>query len=134
MKGSVELIEGFTYDRFERPRGGGTSPAWDHVARCAWLNRQAVYDAGPYEQAARVFRQHGYTSGATAILIAQRRHARRAISGKWAFPRRFLDTAFSITVGYGYRPGCVLWLLGILLVLVTGSLLIPDGCGSLRGT
>ena len=79
-------------------------PAWDHVARCAWLSRQAAYDAGPYEQAARVFRQHGYTNGARAILIAQRRQARRAISGRWALPRRMLDAAYSVTVSYGYRP------------------------------
>jgi hypothetical protein len=62
------IISGFTYDRFDQPRGSAASPAWDHAARCAWLSRQAVYDAGPYEQAARVFRQHGYTSGARAIL------------------------------------------------------------------
>jgi hypothetical protein len=128
------IISGFTYDRFDQPRGSGTSPAWDHTARCAWLNRQAVYDAGPYEQAARVFRQHGYTNGAKAILIAQRRHARRAISGTWAFPRRVLDAAFSITVGYGYRPGRVLWLLAILLILVTGSLLIPGAQAAMRAT
>ena len=125
-------ISGFTYDRFERPGSGSTSPAWDHAARCAWLNHQAAYDAGPYEQAARVFRQHGYTSGATAILIAQRKHARRAISGKWALPRRALDAAFSITVGYGYRPGRVLWLLAILLILVTASLLAPDTQNAMR--
>ena len=111
------VISGFTYDRFDQPRGGGTSPAWDHAVRCTWLSRQAAYDAGPYEQAARVFRQHGYTSGAKAILIAQRRHARRTISGKWALPRRALDTAFSVTVSYGYRPGRVLWLLAVLVVL-----------------
>jgi len=125
-------ISGFTYDRFERPRSASTSPAWDHTARCAWLSHQAAYDAGPYEQAARVFRQHGYTSGATAILIAQRKHARRAITGKWAPPRRVLDAAFSITVGYGYKPGRVLWLLATLLVLVTGSLLAPGTQSAMR--
>ena len=128
------IISGFTYDRFDQPRGSGTSPAWDHAARCAWLSRQAAYDAGPYEQAARVFRQHGYTDGARAILIAQRRHARRAISGKWALPRRALDAAFSVTVSYGYRPGRVLWLLAILVILVTGSLLLPGAQAAMRAT
>ena len=128
------VISGFTYDRFDQPRGGGTSPAWDHAVRCTWLSRQAAYDAGPYEQAARVFRQHGYTSGAKAILIAQRRHARRTISGKWALPRRALDTAFSVTVSYGYRPGRVLWLLAVLVVLVTGSLLVPSAQAAMRAS
>jgi hypothetical protein len=31
-------------------------PIWDQAARCAWLGRQAQFDSGPYEQAARVFR------------------------------------------------------------------------------
>lgn len=126
------IISGFTYDRFEQSGGGGTSRAWDHAARCDWLSRQAAYDAGPYEQAARVFRQHGYTDGATEILIAQRRHARRSISGKWALPRRALDAAFSVTVSYGYRPGRVLWLLAILVILVTGSLLLPGPRAAMR--
>ena len=126
------IISGFTYDRFEQPGGSGTSRAWDQAARCDWLSRQAAYDAGPYEQAARVFRQHGYTDGARAILIAQRRHARRSISGKWALPRRALDAAFSVTVSYGYRPGRVLWLLAILVILVTSSLLLPGPRAAMR--
>jgi hypothetical protein len=128
------VISGFTYDRFDQPQASSTNPAWDHAARCAWLNNQATYDAGPYEQAARVFRQHGYTNGAKAILIAQRRHARRAITGRWALPRRVLDTAYSATVSYGYRPGRVLWLLAILLILVTGTLLIPRTQSAMRAT
>lgn len=126
------IISGFTYDRFDQPRDGGAGPAWDHPARCAWLSRQAAYDAGPYEQAARVFRQHGYTSGARAILIEQRRHARRVITGKWALPRRALDAAFDVTVSYGYRPGRVLWLLALLVILVTCSLLLPGPQSAMR--
>jgi hypothetical protein len=128
------IISGFTYDRFDQPRSGGASPAWDHAARCAWLSRQAAYDAGPYEQAARVFRQHGYTDGAKAILIAQRRQARRTITGQWALPRRALDAAFDITVSYGYRPVRVLWLLALLVILVTGSLLVPGTQAAMRAT
>jgi hypothetical protein len=127
-------VSGLTYDRFEQPQDGGPSRTWDETARCAWLNKQTVYDAGPYEQAARVFRQHGYSNGAKAILIAQRRHARQAITGAWAMPRRVLDVAYSLTVGYGYRPGRVLWLLIILLVLVTGSLQIPGARAAMRST
>jgi hypothetical protein len=129
------VISGFTYDRFEQPRDGtGSSPAWDHRARIAWLSRQTAYDAGPYEQAARVFRQHGYTDGAKAILIAQRRQARQIVTGRWSLPRRALDGMYSITVGYGYRPGRVLWLLATLLALVTCSLLIPSARATMRAT
>ena len=128
------VVSGFAYDRFEQTQSGGSGRTWDHAARCAWLSQQAAYDAGPYEQAARVFRQHGYTDGAKAILIAQRRHARRTISGRWSLPRRALDATYDITVRYGYRPGRVLWLLGLLLVLVTGSLQLNGPQTAMRAT
>jgi hypothetical protein len=35
------VISGFTYDPFGQPEGTATGPAWDHVARCAWLNPAA---------------------------------------------------------------------------------------------
>jgi len=127
-------ISGFTYDRFEQPQRGGAGQTWDHKARSAWLNRQATFDSGPYEQAARVFRQHGYTDGAKAILIAQRRNARQVITGRWAVPRRARDAAYDLTVRYGYRPGRVLWLLLFLLILVTVSLEIPTARASMRAT
>jgi hypothetical protein len=127
-------IPGFTYDRFEQPRGRSAGRPWDHAARSAWLSRQAGYDAGPYEQAARVFRQHGYTSAAESILIAQRVQARQRISGRGAGVRRALDAVFGMTVAYGYRPRRVLWLLAVLLVLVLGSLEIPAAQATLRAT
>ena len=127
------VIVGFTYDRFEQPQGVTRWP-WDHAARAAWLNRQAIYDAGPYEQAARVFREHGYTAGAEAILIAQRRHARRVIAGPGVRLRRTLDRAYSATVGYGHRPRRVLWLLAILLILVIASLEAPATQATMRAT
>src|SRR6266498_4238043 len=80
------------------------------------------------------FRQHGYTDGAKAILIAQRRRARSAIRGPRALPRRLLDTAHSLTVAYGYRPGRVLWLLAILLVLVTAPVQIRGPQSAMRAT
>lgn len=128
------VISGFTYDRFEQRQHTSTRRTWDHVARCAWLSRQAAYDAGPYEQAARVFREHGYTAGAEEILIAQRRHARQAITGAGAPLRRALDIAYNVTVGYGFRPRRVLWLLAALLILVTASLEIPAGQATMRAT
>jgi|SRR5450755_605646 hypothetical protein len=127
-------ISGFTYDRFEQPRGMIAGRPWDQVARSAWLSRQAMYDAGPYEQAARVFRQHGYTSAAESILIAQRVQARQLLSGRGAGVRRALDAVFGVTVAYGYRPGRVLWLLAALLILVLGSLEVPGAQATLRAT
>ena len=126
------VISGFRYDRLEQPPGAPAGSAWNHRARCAWLARQASYDAGPYEQAARVFRDHGHADGATAILVAQRRRARKELTGRWTRSRRTLDAGYSLTVGYGYHPARVLWLLAALLVLVTGSLLLPAAQASLR--
>ena len=126
------VISGFSYDRFEQSPTNAMTPAWDHIQRCVWLSRQTAYDAGPYEQAARVFRRHGYTSGARAILISQRRQARRATTGRWAIPRRMLDAAYGATVSYGYRPWRVLWLLAALLILVTISFQMPGAQAAMR--
>ena len=104
------------------------------ASSAAWLSRQAAYDAGPYEQAARVFREHGYTVGAEAILIAQRRHARRVMAGPGAPFRRAIDAAFSATVAYGFRPRRVLWLLALLLILVILSLEAPTTQATMRAT
>jgi hypothetical protein len=128
------VVVGFTYDRFEQPQDSGVRRPWDHLVRSAWLARQAAYDAGPYEQAARVFREHGYISGAEEILIAQRKHARRAFTGRSAPLRRALDVAYSTTVGYGYRPRRVLWLLAALLIFVTVSLEVPTAQATMRTT
>jgi hypothetical protein len=70
-------IAGLTYQRFELPQDAPPRPVWEQAARCAWLRRQSEFDSGPYEQAARVFRQHGYTGEAEQVLMAQRRHARQ---------------------------------------------------------
>lgn len=125
------VIAGMTYERFERPQGAGPGRVWDQAARCAWLRRQTEFDSGPYEQAARVFRQHGYTREAEHILIAQRQHARQVGRSHTAWPRRVLDMTYA-TIGYGYRPARVLWLLALLLVLVTVSLELPGNQAALR--
>ena len=118
-------ISGFTYDRFAHT-------TWDWRQRLGWLRRQVEYDAGPFEQASRVFRQHGYLHGAEELLIAQRTHARRAdASSRW-LPRRGINALYGATVGYGFRPSRVLWLLAILLVLVSASLTIPAFQATLR--
>jgi hypothetical protein len=126
------VISGFTYDRFEKPQGSNLGPTWDDRSRRAWLRRQATYDAGPYEQAARVFRQHGYPNRAEEILIAQRRQARRTFTGRRAILRRARDAAYSATVAYGYRPGRVFLALVVLLILVAVSLEVPVTRSSMR--
>jgi len=126
-------ISGFSYSRFESPLGTAQKSPWDLSARCAWLGRQARFDPGPYEQAAKVFHQHGYLAEAEQILITQRKHARTA--GRKTVPRgrRALDGAYAV-IGYGYRPVRVLWLLLALLALVAISVQIPAAQATLRAT
>jgi hypothetical protein len=126
-------IAGMSYDRFERPQGARPGPVWDQAARCDWLHRQTVFDSGPYEQAAKVFRQHGYAREAEQILIAQRKHARQVSRSSATWPRRARDAIYA-TIGYGYRPVRVLWLLAALLILVTASLELPASQATLRAT
>jgi hypothetical protein len=126
-------IAGMTYDRLERPQGAPPGPAWDQAARTRWLSRQAAFDSGPYEQAAKVFRQHGYTREAEQILIAQRRHARRVSGPAARWPRRALDAAYAV-IGYGYRPERVLWMLAGLLIAVAATLTLPPAQATLRAT
>jgi len=127
-------IAGFTYERFDAPRGASARRRiWDWRERLAWLRKQPEYDAGPYEQAARVFRQHGYTQGAEHLLIEQRSDARRAENSR-APVRNLLDWVYGWTVGYGYRPGRVLWLLVALLVLVSASLALPPVQQTMRAS
>jgi hypothetical protein len=126
-------IAGMTYDRLERPQGAPPGWAWDQAARTRWLSRQAAFDPGPYEQAATVFRQHGYTREAEQILIARRRHARQ-VSGPAALrPRRALYAAYSV-IGYGYRPERVLWMLAALLILTAATLALPPAQATLRAS
>jgi hypothetical protein len=124
-------IAGMIYDRLERPQGAPPGPAWDQAARIRWLRRQAAFDSGPYEQAAKVFRQHGYAREAEQILISQRRHARQVSAPAVRWPRRALDAAYAV-IGYGYRPQRVLWMLAGLLILVAVTLTFPSAQATLR--
>ena len=126
-------IAGMTYDRLERPQGAPPGLAWDQAARVRWLGRQAAFDSGPYEQAAKVFRQHGYAREAEQILIAQRRHARQVSGPTARLPRRLLDAVYAV-IGYGYRPQRVLWMLAGLLILTAATLALPPAQATLRAT
>jgi hypothetical protein len=126
-------IAGMSYDRFERPQGAPAGRVWDQAARCGWLRRQAAFDSGPYEQAAKVFRQHGYAREAEQILIAQRKHARQVGWSSATWLRRTLDAVFA-TIGYGYRPARVLWVIAALLILVAATLELHASQTTLRAT
>jgi hypothetical protein len=126
-------ISGLSYERFERPQGGRPTQIWDQAARCDWLSRQTDFDSGAYEQAARVFRQHGHISEAEEILMAQRRHAGRVDRPNTLSPRRGVDGLYAL-IGYGYRPTRVLWALVILLLAVLISLEVPASRATLRAT
>ena len=133
-------LTGFTYNRFAAVRSDRSALAWDGVARREWLRRQQEFDAGSYEQAARVFRQHGLQREAEDLLIAQRRDAARAIARRPGTSRlaatlhRARNALFGWTVGYGYRPGRVLWMLAALLVAVNITVLLPDARATFRAT
>ena len=90
---------------------------------------ETPFDSGPYEQAARVFRQHGYTSQAELILINQRRRIRKITPGRG---RRLVEPCTarpSATVPALARTLVLL----ILLILVTASLELPGNQGGDAG-
>jgi hypothetical protein len=126
-------ISGLSYERFERPVGGMPREIWDERERGAWLGRQTDFDSGPYEQAAKVFRQHGRVSEAEEILMAQRRHAGRVDPPNALWPRRAIEAVYAL-IGYGYRPTRVLWALAILLLAVLVTLELPASQATLRAT
>ena len=128
------VISGFAYDRFAQSPNTQAAQPWNHTARIGWLRRQDGFDAGPYEQAATVFRQHGHTSGAEEILIAQRTQADKVTYAGQRSPKHLLDAVHRATVGYGYRPGRVLWLIAALLILVGASLQLPAARATLRAS
>ena len=124
-------IAGMTYDRLERPQGAPPGTPWDQAARTRWLGRQAAFDSGPYEQAARVFRQHGYTREAEQILMARSQHARRVRRPAARWPERAGGAVYAVT-GYGYRPERVLWMLAGLLIVTAATLTLPAAQATLR--
>jgi hypothetical protein len=131
-------IAGFGYDRFAAPDEVDPRPAWDWRARVRWLAGQSGFDAGSYEQVARVLRQHGYTGEAERVLIAQRdRAARIAPDGPDSALRkgkRLLLRGAGWAFGYGYRPWRALWMLVVLFLLVLLTAVLPPTQRTLRAS
>jgi hypothetical protein len=138
----IYRIGGFHYERL----GAGRSEEdpWNVDAMCGWLDG-AVFDAGAYEHAAQVFKQHGYGAQAERILIRGRDQASRlGMRGDLAAgnlharllarPRHGLDWLYGRAVGYGYRPGRALVALLLLLVAVVAVLSAPGLTDTLRAT
>ena len=128
-------ISGFTYERFALVDPKST---WDWQRRCAWLEQQTVFDVGPYEQVAKVLRQHGHASEAEYVLIAQRNRAEKAPSprapGAGRAAVKWLLQAVSRRFGYGYRPWRAVWLLVGLFLLVFVTVSVPPLRDSLRAS
>jgi hypothetical protein len=147
---SAAYLSGFTYERFgslDMTQGVGV---WNPRARAAWLTRVSPGDPRPWEQAARVLRSNGDTSGADQLLIAQRRLMRHQGDVHGWFPKvvdgvkrfvnrmyvfngwgpkvvdgvkRFVDRMKDFTVRYGYRPQRALGWLTLLIIIVTVGLI-----------
>jgi hypothetical protein len=108
-------LDGFTYDRLNRPQ------TFDE--RLEWLKRQDRYHSQPFEQLIAAYRKLGDASSAAEVAIGKWR-MRRGEMPEWN-PRRFWelprvwDYFLDISSGYGYRP----WrpFIGLLLVLATGT-------------
>jgi hypothetical protein len=122
-------IGGFAYDRIEAVDWRGDA-VWDAGTRIAWLARMERYDPRAWEHLAAVLRAAGDRDGADAVLIAQRRQARRLR----AAPRRFFDLLQDVTVRYGFRPQRALYLLLALIAAVTLALSLPSVQEQMRAT
>ena len=119
-------LGGFHYERWIY--------ATDAPSRIRWLTRLRPNDPRAWTQAARVLRDGGDHDGADALLIAQRRHARktRAVPRN-AFQRAF-DALQDVTVRYGFRPQRALGVLLMLIAAVSISLSLPAARATMRTT
>ncbi|HEY8547009.1 MAG TPA: hypothetical protein VIL36_18245 [Acidimicrobiales bacterium] len=142
--GDALRITGFTYDRFapQRDAPAGSTGNWDVGDRVRWLAGQEPLDPGPFEQAARVYRQHGRTVEAEEVLIHGLRLLRRrgAPAGGSARQRvlrdvrRARDWLFDRVVGYGYRTGRAFGLLAALVIVTAVILALPAADTAMRAT
>jgi hypothetical protein len=117
--GSLKL-DGFTYDSF------APGAPVNAVSRLDWLRRQPrdSFNAQPYEQLTRVFRQMGHDRDARTVAMAKQtdllNFAKRN-SGVMTWWRCVWTRLLGWTLGYGYQPWravvilAVLWLAGFAM-------------------
>ena len=127
-------LGGFSYERYAAVDRTGGIGTWDARQRIGWLAGLRPYDPRSWEQAARVLRAGGDHDGADAVLIAQRRHARRTPELALSRGRRALDATLDVTIRYGYRPQRALAILVLLIAAVTISLSFPATRATMRTT
>lgn len=138
------VLSGFTYQRFQRSDQLTDDRQWDVDTRLRWLATAPVFDPGPYEQLARVLREHGLVPQSERVLIEARRLAfaaeragtahRPVASRVGARIGRGLRRAFGMITGYGYRPSRALLAVTMLTLVVAGSLLLPAAGQVMRAT
>lgn len=138
------VLSGFTYQRFQRPDESADDRRWDIEARLLWLAKAPMFDPGPYEQLAKVLREHGLTAQSERVLIEAKRRAfdaEGASSTKLPSGRRIraragrgLRRLTGMITGYGYRPSRAFVALFALTLIVAGSLLLPAAGQVMRAT
>jgi hypothetical protein len=134
--------DGAPTDRIPASAGGPGGPStetkdrtvrrWHRGARLEHLSRLDPFEIGPYEQVASVFRRHGFDDDADAIVMAGRRAARRRTPMQPH--RRLLDWLYDRVLGFGYRPGRVLYVLAAMIGLFALALALPGADRAFRAT
>ena len=119
-------LHGFGYERISlsSPKGIQT--------RLGWLARMKEFSRQPYRQLAHVLRDEGDDSGARQLLYAMEDLRSQKEDHGWFAHIR--NTAFRVTVGYGFYPRRAL--LGLLILVVLGFILYFGGyfAGSIAPT
>jgi len=103
-------LESLTYDAIE-----GATPD----ERLCWLRRdRAGYLPQPYEQLASTYRRQGHDGAARRVLIAKQQRRRASHPSRWRrWPAIVWSGVLRVTIGYGYQPWLVLWLIAALFLL-----------------
>jgi hypothetical protein len=103
-------LHGFSYERISL-----SSPKAVQT-RLGWLARMKQFSRQPYRQLAHVLRDEGDDTGARRVLFGMEHLRRQEENRGWLAYIR--NTAFRVTIGYGFYPGRAL--LGLLILVVFG--------------
>lgn len=127
-RGMLEMT-GFKYESI-----GHGSPT-DARTRLTWLRLQPAepFRAQPYEQLATALRNMGHLSDARSILEARQNDLRRY--GDLTLSGRAVNLLLGVSVGHGYSPGRIWWLVlasiavawSAYAIFFANGVLVPDG-------